>query len=259
MKKILIRADDLGYSRAVNYGIYDSVHCGIVNNVGVMVNMKSTEMGLELLKNENIDLGMHTNISNGKPILPANKIPSLVDRKGYFKSSHEYRQAYANNEDIVNLDEVTAEIDAQYHRFLELIGHKPDYFEGHAVMSNNFRKGLRIVAQKYNLPFLDFPLQSEVVFKKSTKFMPFMGGYRNGKTDEKYHPLELLNKIITEDIHATVIPMIISHAGYLDEDILMHSSLTIPRVKETAAWTSVDAKRLIEKNRVYLIRYSECK
>ena len=28
MKKILIRADDLGYSRAVNYGIYDSVHCG---------------------------------------------------------------------------------------------------------------------------------------------------------------------------------------------------------------------------------------
>ena len=92
MKKILIRADDLGYSRAVNYGIYDSVHCGIVNNVGVMVNMKSTEMGLELLKNENIDLGMHTNISNGKPILPANKIPSLVDRKGYFKSSHEYRQ-----------------------------------------------------------------------------------------------------------------------------------------------------------------------
>lgn len=62
MKKILIRADDLGYSRSVNFGIFDSVHNGIVNNVGVMVNMPSTRMGLDLLKNEDIDLGMHTNI-----------------------------------------------------------------------------------------------------------------------------------------------------------------------------------------------------
>ena len=45
---------------------------------------------------------MHTDITNGKP-------------------------------DFTNLDEVVAEIDAQYHRFLELIGKKPDYFEGHAV------------------------------------------------------------------------------------------------------------------------------
>ena len=28
MKRLLIRADDLGYARSVNYGIYDSVHQG---------------------------------------------------------------------------------------------------------------------------------------------------------------------------------------------------------------------------------------
>ncbi|WP_371120834.1 hypothetical protein [Lactobacillus taiwanensis] len=49
-----------------------------------------------------IDFGMHTDITNGKP-------------------------------DFTKLDEVVAEIDAQYHRFLELIGKKLDYFEGHAV------------------------------------------------------------------------------------------------------------------------------
>lgn len=53
MKKILIRADDLGYSRAVNYGIFDAVHNGIINNVGVMVNMPTTIQGLELVSNEN--------------------------------------------------------------------------------------------------------------------------------------------------------------------------------------------------------------
>lgn len=45
-----------------------------------------------------IDFGMHTDITKGKP-------------------------------DFTNLDEVVAEIDAQYHRFLELIGKKPDYFK----------------------------------------------------------------------------------------------------------------------------------
>ena len=45
---LLVRADDLGYSEAINYGIAKSVIDGIVKNVGVMVNMPATEHGLEL-------------------------------------------------------------------------------------------------------------------------------------------------------------------------------------------------------------------
>ena len=41
--KIIVRADDLGYSRAVNLGIADTVKHGIINNVGLMVNMPTTE------------------------------------------------------------------------------------------------------------------------------------------------------------------------------------------------------------------------
>ena len=50
-----------------------------------------------------IDFGMHTDITNGKP-------------------------------DFTNLDEVVAEIDAQYHRFLELIGKKPDYYKSKTLV-----------------------------------------------------------------------------------------------------------------------------
>ena len=155
MRKLLIRADDLGYSRSVNYGIFDAVHFGIINNVGVMTNMPTTPYALELLKDENIDLGMHTNISNGKSVLNASQVPSLVDEDGNFKSSHVYRENFRlGRPDFVELDEVVAEIEAQYGQFFKLIGKKPDYFEGHAVMSPNFRKGLKIVADKYDLPFL---------------------------------------------------------------------------------------------------------
>ena len=51
MKKIIVRADDLGYSCAVNYGIYEATHRGIVNNVSLMVNLPFSEHGWELLKN----------------------------------------------------------------------------------------------------------------------------------------------------------------------------------------------------------------
>ncbi|MBP2058880.1 putative glycoside hydrolase/deacetylase ChbG (UPF0249 family) [Lactobacillus colini] len=87
---------------------------------------------------------MHTDITNGKPVLPVEKIPSLVDENGNFHRSKIYRANYGNP-DVIDLDEVVAEIDAQYHHFLELVGRKTDYFEGHAVMSDNFIKGLHIV------------------------------------------------------------------------------------------------------------------
>ena len=40
MKKIIVRADDLGFSESVNYGIEKTVKQGIVKSVGVMMNME---------------------------------------------------------------------------------------------------------------------------------------------------------------------------------------------------------------------------
>ncbi|MED7646745.1 UNVERIFIED_CONTAM: PTS cellbiose transporter, partial [Bifidobacterium breve] len=57
-----------------------------------------------------------------------------------------YRKNYVDGKkDIIALNDVVAEIEAQYKIFFELVCIKPDYFEGHAVTSDNFEKGLRIV------------------------------------------------------------------------------------------------------------------
>ena len=39
MKKLIIRADDIGYSEAVNYGIMKSVKDGLVRSAVLMPNM----------------------------------------------------------------------------------------------------------------------------------------------------------------------------------------------------------------------------
>ena len=141
MKQILVRADDLGYSRGVNYGIMDSVRHGIVRSVGLMPNMPEAKNGFDLIKDLDVCIGQHTNICVGKPLCDPKDIPSLVDENGNFKSSKTYRSA---KEDFVDLEEVVLEIEAQYEKFKEITGRKPGYFEGHAVASDNFFKGLEI-------------------------------------------------------------------------------------------------------------------
>ena len=85
MKKILIRADDLGYSEGVNYGIAKSVKEGIIKSVGVMSNMPTVAHGLKLLEGVDVCLGQHTNICVGKPLVDPSLIPSITNEHGEFK------------------------------------------------------------------------------------------------------------------------------------------------------------------------------
>ena len=87
MKYLLIRADDLGYSEGVNYGIAATVAAGLVRSVGVMTNMPAAVHGLGLLHGHSLCLGQHTNICVGRPLTDPSCIPSLCTPEGEFKPS----------------------------------------------------------------------------------------------------------------------------------------------------------------------------
>lgn len=53
----MVRADDLGFSKAINYGIYETVKNGVIRNIGFMVNMPDSLHGYELVKDYDICLG----------------------------------------------------------------------------------------------------------------------------------------------------------------------------------------------------------
>ena len=117
MKKIMVRADDLGFSKAINYGIYETLKNGVIRNIGFMVNMPDSLHGYELVKDYDICLGQHTNVCVGKPISDPKDIPTLVNADGTFKTSKMYR---STKEDFVDLDEAILEVEAQYNRFKEI-------------------------------------------------------------------------------------------------------------------------------------------
>lgn len=252
MKKVLVRADDLGFSKAINYGIYEAVHNGIIRSVGVMVNMPDTLHGLELLKDEQVCFGQHTNICVGRPVCDPKTIPSLCGDNGEFKSSKEYRQAYKEGRDFVRLEEVIMEIEAQYHRFVELVGEKPHYFEGHAVESNNFSRGLAFVAEKYGLDYQPFS-SSETRFRH-TKLRVVMES--TGEGSENYDPFVSLKKTV-DDYPDDECGLLICHPGYLDQYILGTSSLTFNRTREVDMCTDEETKRWLTENEVRLLTYDD--
>lgn len=246
--KLLVRADDLGYSEAINYGIAKSVIDGIVKNVGVMVSMPATEHGLALLKDVDVCYGCHTNICVGKPLTDPKLIPSITTADGTFRSSKAYRSA---TEDFVVLEEVIIEIEAQYQRFVELTGRQPQYFEGHAVASPNFMKGLELIAAQHGLKYSGISFDEKPIVVNGKKVyisMDSMG--------PDYDPFESLKKL-TEHPHADGVDMMVLHPGYLDAFILNTSSLTIPRTQEVEMAISAETKSWLANHDIRLLTYDD--
>ena len=248
MRRLIIRADDLGYSEAINYGISKTVKEGLIKSVGFMTNMPYSKHGWDLIKDLPVCLGQHTNICVGKPLTDSKLIRSICDENGYFKSSKEYRSA---KEDFVVLDEVILEIEAQYQKFKEITGREPEYFEGHAVASDNFFKGLEIVAKRHGLDYLGFALAGPVTFR-NTKIrvsMESMG--------DDYNPWEALKKFALNNYKDDECGMFVCHPGWLDDYIINHSSLTINRTKEVSMLCDPEIKMFLQDNGVSLITYNE--
>lgn len=218
--KLIVRADDLGFTEAVNYGLVKTLREGIVTSTGLMPNMPAAEHGFSLVKTlANISLGQHTNIVVGKPVSDPAKIPSLVDEEGNFIRSSVYRSTQG---DTVVLDEVIMEIEAQLHRFRDITGRDPDYLEGHAISSPNFEEGLRRVAQKNNL--LHLPFLGDSIGGKIVKWSAFP----RMTPDCMYNPMAyILND--EGQVLGMSWPFWSFHPGYVDQDILRLSSFNLIR------------------------------
>lgn len=254
-RKLLLRADDLGYSEAVNYGIEKSVKEGLINNVGIMLNMQATEHGYKLLKDENIAFGQHTNICVGRPLAKPQDIPSLVEKDGSFKSSSKYRNAES---DFVVFEEAMIEIEAQYQHFLHLFNRKPDYFEGHAIASKMFLKALEYFAEENNLKYSGIPEGKDPSNTIANDVSIVIGDTKVYMTMESmskdYSPWGTLKKMVA-NAHTDGVDMMVCHPGYLDDFILKHSSLLIPRTQEVVMLVDKRVKAFLDKRGMECVDY----
>jgi predicted glycoside hydrolase/deacetylase ChbG (UPF0249 family) len=246
--KLIMRADDLGFSEGVNYGIEKAVKDGVITSVGMMTNMESAKHGYNLIKDENICLGQHTNICVGKPLSDPSLIPSLVQENGEFCSSRDIR---SRKEDTVVEAEAEIEIEAQLQRFIEITGRKPDYFEAHAVSSNNFFKALKTVAKKHGLFY------ENAIFDKEWENENGIIGFPFAKLDEKglYDPEAYMQDNL-QLLKENPCCIAVFHPGYLDQYILTHSSFNLIRAMECEFLCGEWIKQWIKDNHIDLVDFT---
>lgn len=246
--KLLVRADDLGFSEAVNYGIQKSIIDGIVKNVGLMPNMDAAKHGFDLLKGLDIAIGQHTNICVGKPVSDPKLIPSLVNDCGDFYSSKDIK---ARTSDTIVLEEAIIEIEAQLERFRSITGKDPDYFEGHAVRSQMFFRALNLVARKHHLFFCD-PMDEEWRMKTGLA----CGDMYHLDEQGLYDPYRYLFEN-QANIREDVATILVYHPGYMDQYLVNHSSFTFIRLIECEFLCSKECKKWIKDKNVELCDFRE--
>lgn len=259
VRQLLIRADDIGYSYAVNLGIARSIQEGLVRSVGIMPNMPEAKRGTRWIQKAasnsdiHLALGQHTNICLGKPCAEPEKIPSLLQKDGEFKKSITYRDAYKQGEDFVVYDEAIIEIEAQYKRFKQIVGSKPDYFEAHAIASNTLFHAIHDVAQEHNLreqPISFNPEEQITCGKTPVRLIMH-------SMDQNYNPIKIIQETIIHMSDNETVVMVF-HPGYLDDFVLTHSSLTFNRTKEVDALIDPKLKEWINKQpNLKLITYCD--
>jgi chitin disaccharide deacetylase len=225
MIKLIVNADDFGFSRGVNFGIIDAHKRGIVNSATMMMNMPGTDHAIDLAKdNPSLMVGIHLVLTCGKPLLP--DVPSLVDENGNFKKQNRIIE----NNDII-LNDLEREWTAQIEKFLAS-GLVPTHFDSHHHVHGmpEFYSVVRGLSEKYNLPVRKTDQELDGIKPFTDLF--FADFY--GETVHEDYFTQLGARV--KDGQTVEI---MCHPAYLDNEVLNGSSYNVMRAKETCILTNV--------------------
>jgi chitin disaccharide deacetylase len=156
-RRLVVTADDFGIGPATSRGILDLATAGVVTSTVLLVNSPFAADGVAAWRvtGRPLELGWHPCLTIDAPILPAHRVPSLVEQDGRFPSLGQLLKRLALGR--VRGPEIEAEFRAQYSRFLDLVGHPPTNVNAHHHI-HVFRPVsdalLRVLANQKPLPFV---------------------------------------------------------------------------------------------------------
>jgi len=200
--KLIINADDIGYSKSITDGIIEGINYGCISSTSIMANMDYAEYAIkQLIKNNIKEIGLHITLTVGKPLTHC---PSLTDENGKFL----YNRKQIENTNL-KADEVYNEIMAQID-FVEKRGIKINHITEHHHLEDNqtINQVVEKICLQKNLPvrkFLEFKTKCKHPDELVISFT-----FENNSVAE-------IENIIKQYKTTNKIVEIVSHAGYIDE------------------------------------------
>ena len=232
MKKIIINADDFGYSENNNIAVKNGYETGIITSTSLMANMNGFENAVnEILPAvPNLDLGFHFNIMEGKSLTNCDL---LCDNNGFFKGS--YLDLLINSRKNEYLNQIEKEFRAQIEKVLNKckISHIDSHVHTHAIPAI-FNLTVKL-AEEYGIKFV-----------RTQKENPYIA--ENKIFNEKF-PVNIIKNILLNTFTLINMQKIkkssictndyfigVLYTGYMDEDAILEG---LKRIKKDNSVTEI--------------------
>lgn len=248
MKRLIVNADDLGRTHGINTGVFEAHRKGIVTSATAMVNYDSVvEAAAMSRENPKLGIGLHVALTGGRTALPKASVPSLVDARGAQPGKPEGLGA-------ARPEEIAAEVEAQFARFIEVFGRKPTHLDSHhhshrrpdvfaAVRALALREGLpvRNAGGAMGAALKGAGLRSNDAFEE--------GFFDAGATVANLvHIIENLSEGSTE---------LMCHPAHPDTELAASSSYAAVRVLELRALCDPAIRAAVSRADIRLITFSD--
>ena len=85
MRRLVVTADDFGLSPAVNEAVRRAHRDGILTCASLMMGAPAAADAVAIAKADGLPVGLHLTLVDGRPVLPPERVPDLVDAQGAFR------------------------------------------------------------------------------------------------------------------------------------------------------------------------------
>jgi hopanoid biosynthesis associated protein HpnK len=288
-KKLIVAADDFGLTHRVNEAIGLACRTGIVTTASFMVTAAGFESAVQVARNEqNLDLGLHINFTEGFPVTPPAKVPTLAGRNGFFYK-HPVKLGAAIFRGKVRVADLEQELRAQIEKALAS-NMWLSHFDGHKhvhVLPAVYRI-IRKLAPEYGIHAIRAPyervprvaslltrnkgsriqISKQCVFGRlisTASFVSGVGKTRTGLLSPKnfygiaqtgFLDLQAFADIIDDLGSGT--HELMCHPGYVDDDLAKTPTrLRAQRERELELLTGSEVRSLLKRAGIALISYRD--
>jgi predicted glycoside hydrolase/deacetylase ChbG (UPF0249 family) len=173
MKRVIVNADDFGFSKRINSGIIETYRKGILTSASLVVNMPGFDDAINLIRqNPGLDIGVHINIIRGRPISSLTNSRILTEQ-GYFLMSIPRLLTRIFTKKI-RLEELEVECRAQIEKaFKEGISISHIDSEKHLHLFRPFFKLIVKLADEYGIKKIRLINEIPYIFQKIPDFTRF--------------------------------------------------------------------------------------
>jgi hypothetical protein len=251
MRNLIVNADDCNLTAGVTRAVLECHENGIVSSTSWMVNLPVDSEWVGRVGQSGIGIGLHLNVTSGRPISDPEKIRSLLKEDGAFKRKDDYVRTPPDP------GELAAEYTDQILFFEKLFGRLPTHFDTHHQMHDFpvFMQAIAHVARTHRRPLRRSSLMREPEFERQYPGLVTTQTLWGDLAPHAFWTDEKLEKVLSGLLPGTA--EIMCHPGIWDEELQRVTSMTVTREKEYALFSSPHLKKMIDKHKIRLINFSQ--